>query len=283
MPRRAPRRDDRPVLTFVRRLVPLLLAGLLLVPLAGTAAADDQEPITDAILVKSGLDLVTLTNIERAKLGLIALRIDPDLMAIARARAKVMAANDVLSHVEPDGQTAFSRITAAGITWYGAGEIIAENNDPTEALSVADAVHAWMLSPGHHDIIVSTDYNYVGFGAAVSVTGMRYYAGVYIKEPDETGAWARFGTISKVSLLYHRVRVTIRWSGADTRLQVLTSGLRYFEVQRRRVGGAWYSWGVTTATHQTITWTRPYDHEVRVRARDRAGNWGAWRVIRINL
>jgi hypothetical protein len=204
-------------------------------------------------------------------------------MGIARDRANVMAANDVMSHTEPNGQNVFDRLTAAGMTWYSAGEIIAWNHYPTEPLSVAESMYAWMHSPEHHDIIVSTGYNYVGFGAAVSATGLRYYAGVFVKEPDETGAWAKFGTISKRSLIHHRVRVTIRWSGADTRLQVLTAGLRYFEVQRRRVGGAWYSWGVTTATHRTVTWLRPYDHEVRVRARDRAGNWGPWKVIRINL
>ena len=77
--------------------------------------------------------------------------------------------------------------------------------------------------------------------------------------------------------------MTIRWSGADRRLQVLTAGLRYYQVQRRRVGGAWHSWQVTTATSRTVTWSKAYDREVRVRARDRAGNWGAWKVIRINL
>ena len=275
--------DDHYVLTPTRRLAPVLLAVLLLVPLAGTVSAVDQEPVTDAILTKSGTDLVLLMNRERAQLGLVPLQVDPDLMAIARARANVMAANDVMSHTEPNGQNVFDRLTAAGITWYGAGEIIAWNHYPTEALSVAESMYAWMHSPSHHDIIVSTGYNYVGFGAAVSATGLRYYAGVFVKEPDETGAWAKFGTISKQSLTRHRVRVTIRWSGADTRLQVLTAGLRYFEVQRRRVGGAWYSWGVTTATHRTVTWLRPYDHQVRVRARDRAGNWGPWKVIRINL
>ena len=275
--------DDQSVLTLPRRFASVLLAVLLLVPLAGTVSAVDQEPVTDAILAKSGTDLVVLMNHERTNLGLIPLRADPDLMAIARDRANVMAANDVLSHSEPDGRTVFDRLNAAGITWYGGGEIIAWNDYATEASSVAASMQAWMASQGHHDIIVSTGYNYVGFGAAVSVTGKRYYAGVFVKEPDKTGAWAKFGTISKQSVIHHRVRVTIRWSGGDTRLQVLTSGLRYFEVQRRRVGGTWYSWGVTTATHRVITWLRPYDHEVRVRARDRAGNWGAWKVVRINL
>ena len=36
--------------------------------------------------------------------------------------------------------------------------------------------------------MVSTGYNYVGYGAAVSASGKMYYAGVFLKEPDETGA-----------------------------------------------------------------------------------------------
>ena len=96
-----------------------------------------------------------------------------------------------------------------------------------------------MASPGHSAIMVSTGYNYVGFGAAVSASGKRYYAGVFVKEPDETGAWARFGTISKrIVDSRARMRVTIRWSGADRALQILTAGLRYFQVQRRARAGS---------------------------------------------
>ncbi len=277
-------RDDRSVPTLTRRLIPFILAGLLAVPLSGTVAASDPpapEPVSAAILTQSGSDLVILTNRKRAELGLVALRVDPDLMAIARARAEVMAANDVMSHTEPNGQKVFDRLDAAGLTWYSAGEIIAWNNYPTEPLSVGEAIYAWMNSPSHHDIMVSTGYNYVGFGAAVSATGLRYYAGVFVEEPDQTGAWARFGTISKHRVGAHRVRVTIRWSGGDTRLQVLTSGLRYFQVQRRRVGGRWHSI-TTTAHHQRVLWTRGRHYQVRIRARDRAGNWGAWKVVRIN-
>ncbi len=145
-PFRAERRrgDDRSVLTKTRRLVPVLLAGLLLVPLAGPAMAETidrgpSDPVTDAVLAQAELDLVTLTNSKRAARGLVALRIDPDLMAIARDRAEVMAANDVMSHTEPNGQKVFDRIRAAGLTWYGAGEIIAWNNYPME-YSPAEAI-----------------------------------------------------------------------------------------------------------------------------------------------
>lgn len=275
--------------TTTRRLAALLLAGMLIVPLAAPVGAIESVPpdpavdaVTPAILAQAERDLVTLTNRQRASYGLIDLRMDPDLMAIARDRAEVMAANELMSHTEPDGRKVWDRLNDAHITWFAGGEILAWNHYPTE-YTTAEAIRAWMESPGHHDIMVSTGYNYVGFGAAVSASGIRYYAGVFIREPDETGAVARFGAISKRSVDRSHTRVTIRWSGADRRLQVLTSGLRYYQIQRRRVGGAWHSWPITTATHRTVTWSKAYDRQVRVRARDRAGNWGAWKVIRINL
>lgn len=286
MPARRRGGHRRAVLTLTRRLVPVLLAGILTVPVAGPAAATSsiaQEPVTDAILIQSGLDLVTMTNGQRAVQGLIALLADPDLMAIARDRAQVMAANETMSHTEPNGQKVFDRLTAAGLTWYGAGEIIAYNHYPTADLSVALTVQSWMASPGHRAIILSTGYNYFGYGVAVSASGVRYYAGVFVTEPDETAPHSSLPTIAKRSVDATHVRVTVRWSGADTRLQVLTSGLQYFQVQRRRTGGAWASWAVTTATSRTLTWTRGYDRQIRVRARDRAGNWGPWRTVNVNL
>ena len=274
------------MLTTTRRLVPLLLAGLLLVPFTGSVMAVSRGPaeaVTPAILTKSGLDLVLLTNRQRTARHLVALRVDPDLMAIARARAEVMAANDTMSHSEPNGRKVFDRLDTAGLTWYGAGEIIAWNNYPTELISTAESIHAWMASPGHHAIMVSTGYNYVGFGAAVSASGKRYYAGVFVKEPDETGAWTRLRSVTKRSIDAHRVRVTVRWSGGDARLQVLTSGLRDFQLAWRVVGGTWHAWGTTKATARSATWRRGSHHQVRVRARDRSGNWGIWRTVRINL
>ena len=268
--------------TAARRLAPLLLAGLLLLPLAAPVAAVDPSPTAVAARTQDGLDLVTMTNRERTALGLVALRIDPRLMDIARDRAEVMAANEIMSHTEPDGRKVFDRLTDAGLTWYGAGEIIAWNNYPA-VYSTAESIRAWMASPGHHAIMVSTGYNYVGFGAAISATGRRYYAGVFAREPDHTGAWSRFRTTTKRSVDATHKRVTLRWAGGDTRLQVLTAGLRYYQVQRRHAGGAWHSWRATTATQRTVTWTRGRSYEVRVRARDRAGNWGSWHSLRIKV
>jgi uncharacterized protein YkwD len=269
------------MVTSARRLVPLLLAGLLLVPLAGPVAAEEAPPPTDeAQLLKDGLDLVNLTNSKRAALGLIALRADPALMAIARDRARVMAADDVMSHTESDGTKVWDRMNDAGLTWYAAGEILAWNHYPVE-YSTAEAIRAWMASPGHRAIMVSTGYNYVGFGAAVSADGKRYFAGVFAKRPDHTGAWAKFRKTWMYTVDSRHKRVTIRWRGGDTRLQVLTSGLRYFQVRWRRAGGDWHTSATTTATRKSVTFVRGRTYEVQVRARDRAGNWGTWRAMTV--
>jgi uncharacterized protein YkwD len=270
--------------TTTRRLLSVLFASTLLLPLSATvaSAADAPEIVTQEVLTQSASDLVLLTNRQRAGLGLVLVRPDADLMAIARDRAEVMAANDVMSHTEPSGQKVFSRLTAAGLTWFAAGEIIAWNNYPTEPLSVAESIRAWMASPAHHDIMVSTGYNYVGYGAAVSASGKRYYAGVFAKEPDKTAPWAHFRSLARHSSA-GRIRVTLRWTGGDRRLQVLTSGLRYYQASWRTVGGPWHPWGTSTKARRSATWRRGTDKEVRIRARDRAGNWSPWQIIRVNL
>jgi uncharacterized protein YkwD len=266
------------MVTFARRLVPLLLSAVLLVVLAApAAAADDPVLPSDAWLTQAGFDLVKLSNNKRTAVGLVTLRIDPALMAIARDRARVMAENDVMSHTEPDGTKVWDRMNDAGLTWYAGGEIIAWNHYPLE-YTVAEAIRAWWASPGHHAIMVSTGYNYVGFGAAASADGKLYYAGVYAKEPDQTVPWARFGTVSTRTVDAHHKRVTVRWAGGDTRLQVLTSGLRTYQLQWRAVGGDWHGWTWTTYTKKSITFVRGVRYEVRIRAVDRAGNWSPWRV-----
>jgi uncharacterized protein YkwD len=270
------------MVNLTRRLLPILFSGLLLVPLASTVAAEDipPPPVDAAALLQDGTDLVNMTNAKRESVGLVDLRIDSTLRSIAQDRARVMAANDVMSHTEPDGTKVWDRMNAAGITWYAGGEIIAWNHYPAE-YSTAEAIRAWWASPEHHAIMVSTGYNYVGFGAAVSADGKFYYAGVFAKMPDHTGPWARFGTVSMRSVDARHKRVTVRWGGGDTRLQVLTSGLRYFQVIWRWQGGAWHYGTPTTATSKSITLTRGARYEFQVRSRDRAGIWSGWRAIAV--
>jgi len=265
----------------LRRLGPFALALVLVVGLAPSVGAADIA--TDqATMTAAEHHALDLTNQRRVSRGLVSLRLDSRLTALARERAQYMADTGEFSHVQSNGTSVFDMIEAADISWYAAGEIIAWNTAGPLDYSAEFAVQGWMGSPSHKAIVLSDDYNYVGFGVAVASNGTRYWAGVYLRGPDRTGSWTHMGTYSKVILDASHVRVTVRWTGGDTRLQVLTAGLRYFQAERRRDGGPWYDYGTTTAHSLTARWLRGHIYEFRVRSRDRRGNWSGWvtRTIR---
>jgi uncharacterized protein YkwD len=262
--------------TAVARLAAPILAAVVGLSVAGPAMAAGLPPFDVQTLDQAQIDLVTLVNQQRVAHGLIALQSDADATAFATRRAQAIASMGVLTHTGPDGQTVFDAIRASGMTWFAAGEILVWNNYPTEPDSTAHAVAAWLASPSHNAIMLSADYNYVGFGAAVSASGDRYYAGIFMKLPDRTAGWAAVGPVSVAALDATKSRVTVRWSGGDTQLQVLTAGLRVFEVQRRMAGGAWLSAGTTTRSSLQLTLARGHLYEFRIRARDNAGNRSAW-------
>ena len=257
-------------------LIVVLLAGV--VP-AATAAEIDTSAAAMRAAEAHALDL---TNAQRTRRGLVKLRLDTRLTELARDRAAYMAESGQFSHTQSNGTDVFDMIDANHITWYAAGEIIAWNTAGPLDYSAEFAVDGWMGSPSHKAIVLSDDYNYVGFGVAVASNGTRYWAGVYLRGPDRTGSWTHLGSYSKVTLDASHVRVTVRWTGGDTRLQVLTAGLRYYQAERRRDGGAWYDYGTTTAHSLTARWLRGHTYEFRVRSRDRRGNWSGWvtRTIR---
>jgi len=263
-----------------------LLIGLLMaiavgmLPLASVAAGS----ITESTIRAAEHTVFDLTNERRTGGGLITLKADPRLFALARERAEYMARTDTFSHTQADGTNVFDLMTAKKITWYGAGEIIAWNTAAALDYSASFAVKAWMDSPGHKAIIMSKGYNYVGFGLAISPeTGKRFWVGVYMKGPDRTGAWAKIASVASSVVDAGHAKVTTRWTGADTRLQVLTAGLRTYQVQQRKDGGAWSDYGTTTSTTFARTWPRGHTYDVRVRAQDKAGNWGAWSVKTIKV
>jgi cysteine-rich secretory family protein len=261
--------------SHLRRLVSVMFALVLVVGLAPAVGAADAD-ISGAAVASAERRALDLTNRRRTDRGLVRLRLDDRLTELARQRAEYMARTGEFSHTQSGGTNVFDLIGASHIRWYAAAEIIAWNTAGPLDYSASFAVQGWMGSTGHRAIVLSDDYNYVGFGVAVAANGTRYWAGVYLRGPDRTAAWARVGAWRKVNLDRRYARVIVRWSGGDSRLQVLTSGLRYYQTQGRRDGGAWRDYGTTTATHLVRRWMRGHPYEFRVRSRDRAGNWSAW-------
>jgi uncharacterized protein YkwD len=265
--------------SHLRRLGPVALAAALVISVVPAATASDHDTSAEA-RIAAEREALTLTNLRRASRGLVNLRLDGRLTELARDRAQYMASTGRFSHTQANGTDVFDMIQSAGIRWYAAGEIIAWNTAGPLDYSAQFAVQGWMGSAGHKAIVLSSKYNYVGFGLAIDPdSGKRYWAGVYLKGPDRTGAYSKVKSVTKSRYDSRRTKVTITWGGADTRLQVLTSGLRYFQLQRRKNGGSWYTYDVTTRTSLTRLWTRGATYEFRVRARDRAGNWGSWKSV----
>jgi uncharacterized protein YkwD len=257
-----------------------VLAVSIIAP-AGAAAATAPWTVSQA-----EQEMVRLLNADRTAAGLVPVQVDSRLMAIARARSTDMATKHYFSHTQPDGRNVFDILSADGITWYGAGEIIAWNNYPTLELSTPNANSQWMNSPGHKAIVLSTELNYVGVGLAIEAgTGKKYWTAVYIKGPDRTGARSTTYTPNVAAGTTNATkRVTVAWAGADVRLQVLTSGFRYWQVQRRTDGGAWTTvWLSTTAASMTLELPGGHTYEFRTAARDKAGNWGAWSTVSTTL
>jgi uncharacterized protein YkwD len=266
---------------LARRLGPILLVGLLLATLAPVASAAD-----DLTVEQAEAKVATLLNEQRKDVGRIVLRVDSRLSAIARARSEDMAAKGYFSHQQPDGDWAWDLMTAAGIKWYGAGEIIAWNTWGSLADSAASASKQWHDSSGHYALLTSASYNYFGVGLAVDGSGKKLWTVVFMKGPDRTGAKARFrtssnvaaGSLSTASASTGRKEVTIKWTGGDVRLQVLTAGLKYYQIQIRREGV--YDWrdarSSTTATSMTKTLRKGRVFQFRIRAKDKAGNYGRW-------
>jgi uncharacterized protein YkwD len=263
------------------RLALILVAGLLaaIVGAPGSAAAAASMSVSEAELA-----MVDALNADRTSRGLVPVRIDSRLMAIARARSVDMATAHYFSHYRNDRFVAVDMLNAQGIAWTGVGEIIAKNGSPTLEASVPAANSQWLTSPGHYNIVVSPSYNYVGVGLALEGSS-KIWTAIYIKGPDRTAPTATVNapTVSTGATFVTK-RVTLTWTGADVPLQVGTSGLHSFAVERRVAGGTWTA-VLTGTTLRTVAldMARGRTHEFRVAARDKAGNWSTWSTTSVYL
>jgi uncharacterized YkwD family protein len=103
--------------------------------------------------------VVDLTNQERAKNGLPALKVDLTLSKMAHEKSRDMSANNYFSHTSPSYGSPFDMMKKYGITYRSAGENIAMGQRTPE-----EVVKGWMNSEGHRKNILSSNFNYIGVG-----------------------------------------------------------------------------------------------------------------------
>ncbi|MDQ3908169.1 MAG: CvpA family protein [Acidobacteriota bacterium] len=102
--------------------------------------------------------MLELVNRERAAAGLKPLAPDPELTEVARKHSADMFARGYFAHVNPEGQSPFDRMAAAGVKFRTAGENLALA--PT--LQIAHT--GLMNSPGHRANILQPSFGRVGIG-----------------------------------------------------------------------------------------------------------------------
>jgi uncharacterized protein YkwD len=102
--------------------------------------------------------MLDMVNEERAKLGLNALKADPELAQVARSHSRDMFARGYFSHITPDGKTLADRVKYARVSYLTVGENLALG--PTLAI----CHQGLMNSPGHKANILRPSFGRLGIG-----------------------------------------------------------------------------------------------------------------------
>ena len=108
-------------------------------------------------------ELIDNLNAERAKRGLVALRLNPALDKAAQGHACDNAARQSISHVSSDGSQLQNRLRGAGYAYRTAAE-----NTGRGFASGARAVQWWMNSPDHKHNMLIGKMRDVGVGIPMS-------------------------------------------------------------------------------------------------------------------
>ena len=153
----------------LRFLAAVFVAGVVM-PI--WAAEPSPAPQAPAFLSKSERQILDLTNQQRANAGLKPLVASGLLSQAARAHARNMADQQMLSHTL-DGKRFDQRIEEAGYQFSAVAENIA--NAPTAKSSV----EMWIGSEGHRRNMLNPVYREIGIGQAAGVQGHKYWVQVF--------------------------------------------------------------------------------------------------------
>ena len=135
-------------------------------PVLSAPPAAPEPEIVKMTIEEMRLEIVRLTNEERAKAGLHALEILPELMESAQLKSDDMRANEYYSHDSPvygtAGDMIFRFVPNAS---YAAENIARWSMTPEEVFML------WMDSAGHKEQILSEKLTHIGVGTTECANG----------------------------------------------------------------------------------------------------------------
>jgi uncharacterized protein YkwD len=125
------------------------------IPEVATSEPAASSPVTNNFIQ----EVLDLTNAERAKEGLSALKLNSNLNLAAQNHSEDMAQQDYFSHTGVNGSSSGDRATSAGYQFSYLGENIAAGYTTPE-----EVVQGWMNSSGHRANILNANYQEMGLG-----------------------------------------------------------------------------------------------------------------------
>jgi uncharacterized protein YkwD len=245
-----------------------LAAGLVFTASPVPAAAT----VATATAADTNARILASMNAGRTASGLVGYEAWSALAELAAERVAKIAAAGKLSH-DTAGEDIGDSLTSRGISWMGYGEIIAKSPFPFGGDAASNVYEMWKASPGHHAIMFSGTYNYVGIGAVQAADGTTWVAAIMTESRDHTAPVANNRSLTRSGR-----DVTFTWSGQDQRLQTHTEGLRSFDIQMRLDGGTWRTVRDNTTRTRAFFPDRARGHwyGFRVQAADRRGTLSRW-------
>jgi len=135
---------------------------------AGSCPGATDIPASDGDSDAAAAATHCLVNAERTSRGLRPLRRDANLAQAARRHSADMVRRGFFAHVSPSGETLKDRVREAGYGDPGQGWRAGENLGwgTQERASPNALVDAWLESPAHRRIMLSSDYRELGVGVA---------------------------------------------------------------------------------------------------------------------
>ena len=136
----------------------VLILGVALTSTLAVVVHKTHPEVLGVSYQVSDVQLLNLTNYERAQAGQPPLTLNRQLSEAAKKKSAHMFANNYWAHFAPDGTSPWDFIRGEGYSYTYAGENLAKGFTTSY-----DAVKAWMKSPTHKANILSPNYREVGF------------------------------------------------------------------------------------------------------------------------
>jgi uncharacterized protein YkwD len=158
----------------MNRCIGLLSVALALTVRGGAEEPEKKEPAKHEVTADEKA-ILDLTNQERTKAGLPALKLSLVLSKIARGHSANMAKQGKMEHVL-DGKTPGQRTKEGGYRF----DVVAENIAWGEkGFTLAQVMKTWMDSKVHRENILQKEFTEIGIGIGIDAKGKSYYTQLF--------------------------------------------------------------------------------------------------------